>query len=101
MVYKETKIFPKEEQFGLTNQMRRAAVSITSNIAEGFSRNSKKEKNRIYMLAMGSLLELQSQILTAKDLAYLDKDKYEHTYSQSTRVKKLLNGLIKSSTDYR
>lgn len=71
--YKLTRSFPKEEQFGLTNQIRRCAVSIPSNIAEGFSRYSKKEKVNFYRIAKGSLSELQSQILIARDLEYINQ----------------------------
>ena len=62
-VYRATKNFPKEEQFGITNQLRRASVSISSNIAEGFGRSSRKEKDQFYSIAYGSLLEVESQLL--------------------------------------
>jgi len=61
-VYKVTKDFPKEELFGLTNQIRRAVVSVTSNIAEGFTRYSSKEKNQFYFVCLGSLAEVQNQL---------------------------------------
>ena len=67
MVYEVTKNFPKEEMFGLVNQLRRAAVSITSNIAEGFSRKTYGEKLQFYCIALGSLTEVQNQILIAKE----------------------------------
>src|SRR3989344_224377 len=67
MVYKFTKNFPKNELFGLTSQLRRAVVSITSNIAEGFSRFSYKEKIQFYSIAFGSLTEVQNQLLISKD----------------------------------
>lgn len=70
-IYEVTQKFPKEELFGLTNQLRRAAVSITSNIAEGFSRSSYKEKSQFYSMALGSLTEIQNQLLIAKDIKYL------------------------------
>ena len=70
-VYSLSQNFPKEEQFGLTNQIRRAAVSVSSNIAEGFSRYSQKEKIQFYTLALGSLTEIQSQLLLARDLSYI------------------------------
>src|SRR5688572_13115301 len=73
-IYKITKDFPKEEIFGLTNQLRRAAVSITSNISEGFSRKSSKEKSQFFYLSLGSLTETQSQLLIARDLNYMSKD---------------------------
>jgi four helix bundle protein len=67
LIYGMTKQFPKEEMFGLTNQIRRAVVSITSNISEGFSRNSSKEKAQFYFTALGSLTEVQNQLLIARD----------------------------------
>lgn len=71
LIYKITKQFPHEEQFGLTNQIRRAVVSITSNIAEGFSRSSYKEKSQFYSISLGSLTEVQNQLLIARDLKYI------------------------------
>ncbi|MEK7558885.1 MAG: four helix bundle protein [Patescibacteria group bacterium] len=97
LIYKITKQFPKEEQFGLTNQLRRAVVSITSNIAEGFSRSSYKEKIQFYSMALGSLSEVQSQLLIARDISYIEKDQFNSIADQSVTVNKLLNGLIKKS----
>ena len=97
MIYKTTKTFPKEELFGLTSQMRRAAVSITSNIAEGFSRQSYSEKIQFYSIAQGSTTELQNQLLIAKDVGYLTQKDFDEIASQSVIVHKLLNGLIKKS----
>lgn len=96
MIYKITDVFPAKEQFSLTNQMRRAAVSITSNIAEGFSRQSQKEKVQFYSLAKGSLTELQNQLLIAHDIGYAEKDDFTQLANQSVEVSKLLNGLIKT-----
>ena len=97
MVYLKTKSFPKDELFGLTNQMRRAAVSITSNIAEGFSRQSYKEKIQFYCISQGSNTELQNQLLVAKDVKYLTETDFNNITNQSVVVHKLLNGLIKKS----
>jgi len=97
LVYKLTKLFPKEEQFGLTNQIRRAVVSVTSNIAEGFSRSSYKEKSQFYSIALGSLTEVQNQLLIARDLEYLPKDQFPEIAIVTVTVNKLLNGLIKKS----
>ncbi|MDD3102405.1 MAG: four helix bundle protein [Patescibacteria group bacterium] len=97
LIYKITKKFPKEELFGLTNQMRRAGVSITSNIAEGFSRQSFKEKLQFYYMALGSLTEVQNQFLIAKDLKYLDQIEFREAIGQITSVHKLLNAFIKKS----
>ncbi len=96
-VYETTKTFPKEELFGLTNQLRRAAVSITSNIAEGFSRNSYKEKSQFYSMALGSLTEVQNQLLIAKDINYLSLENYNKLEMQTIIISKILNGLIKKS----
>lgn len=96
-IYKITAQFPKEEQFGLTSQLRRAAVSFTSNIAEGFSRNSYKEKAQFYSMALGSLTELQNQLLVARDLDYLTKEKFNRIANDTIIVNKITNGLIKSS----
>lgn len=102
MIYKMTKSFPKEEMFGLTIQMRRAVVSITSNIAEGFSRQSYKEKIQFYFIAQGSNTELQNQLLIAKDIEYLKaKEEFNKIAEQSVRVHKLLSGLIKKSKSIR
>lgn len=94
-IYKLTKDFPNEEKFGLVNQMRRAAVSITSNVAEGFSRQSLKEKIQFYFMSKGSNIELQNQLLIAKDVGYLNKDDFNEIAKQSVTVNKLINGLIK------
>jgi len=75
-IYLITKSFPKEETYSLNDQMKRCSVSITSNIAEGFSRQSKKEKLQFYFTAKGSLTELQNQLLVARDVGYLDKEKF-------------------------
>lgn len=96
-VYNTTKSFPKDEQFGLTNQIRRAVVSITSNIAEGFSRNSYKEKSQFYSMALGSLTEVQNQLIVAKDIMYITGDQYNQGDQLTILVSKLLNGLIKST----
>src|SRR3990167_10636050 len=86
MIYKATKVFPAEEKFGLTNQIRRAIVSFTSNIAEGFSRNSAKEKVQFYYMALGSLTEVQNQLIIARDITYLDKRQFEKLIQQVTTV---------------
>ena len=73
-VYKVTKAFPREELFGLTSQMRRAAVSVGAHSAEGFSKKSKTDKTRIFNIAQGSLEELRYFFILARDLAYLPGD---------------------------
>jgi four helix bundle protein len=94
LIYRESKGFPKEEVFSLTSQMRRAAVSISSNIAEGFSRQSYKEKLQFYFTSLGSLTELHNQILIAKDLGYFTEENFEKIILKITSVHKLLNGFI-------
>ena len=96
-IYKATNIFPKSEQFSLTDQIRRAAVSITSNIAEGFSRASYKEKIQFYFISLGSLTEVQNQLLIAKDLGYLKQEDFKDIANETIVVSKLTNGLIKAS----
>lgn len=100
LIYKHTKQFPKDEMFGLVSQMRRSSVSITSNIAEGFSRHSWKEKLQFYSMALGSLTELQNQMLVARDVAYISQDEFYICAEQSVRVSKLLNGLLKSAKNH-
>ncbi len=95
-IYKITEAFPQKEIYSLTNQMRRSATSISSNIAEGFSRQSKKEKLQFYYTAKGSLTELQNQLLIARDVGYLEKGLFNNIANQTVEVSKLLNGLIKA-----
>ncbi len=95
LIYGLTKQFPKEELFGLTNQIRRASVSITSNIAEGFSRHSYKEKIQFYYIALGSVTEVQNQILIAKDISYVTPDDFNSVATLSITANKLINGMIK------
>ena len=97
MVYKATKSFPKDELFGLTNQLRRATVSITSNLAEGFSSASWKEKVQFYSTSLASLSEVQNQLTIALDVGYLSQDVYNKIWGQSVTVSKLINGLIKGA----
>lgn len=97
MIYEITKVFPKNEIFGLTNQLRRAAVSISSNIAEGFSRQYFKEKIQFYFLSQGSNTEVQNQLLIAKDVGYLEAGDFKRIADQSAAVGKLLSGLIKKT----
>lgn len=94
-IYRITKRYPSNEQFGITNQMRRAAVSITSNIAEGFSRQTSKEKFQFYSIALGSLTELQNQLLISKDIGYLAEPDFQKIDEQSLFTQKLIRGLLK------
>lgn len=95
-IYKITKSFPTDERFGLTDQMRRCSVSITSNIAEGFSRQGKKEKTQFLYMALGSITELQNQLLIARDTSYFSKELFKTLAEKTIIVSKLVNGLIKS-----
>lgn len=91
-IYNLTKDFPSEEKFGLVSQMRRAAVSVAANIAEGFKRKGTKDKINFYNISQGSLSELQYYIILVKDLGYKIKiDKLENLI---TDIGKMLNGLI-------
>lgn len=95
-VYSLTKKFPRFEEFGLANQMRRAAVSIPSNIAEGFKRRSLKDSTHFYNMAEGSLEELKYQLLLSRDLDYLEKVHYEKIEFLGDEVGKLLNSWKKA-----
>lgn len=97
LVYRISRAFPADERFGLTDQLRRAIVSIVSNIAEGFSRNSFKEKLQFYTTALGSLSESQAQLLVARDLGYVSGADFETLATQSVSVSKLLHGLTKKT----
>jgi len=98
LVYKLTDKFPAKENYALTGQMRRSAVSISSNIAEGFSRRGKREKILFYSTSLGSLTELQSQVLIAKGVGYLSGEDVAAINERLTVVHKLINGLIKGVT---
>lgn len=96
-IYKITKSFPQDEQFGLTNQIRRAAVSITSNIAEGFGRRSSKDRVHFYEMARASLAEVQSQLLVARDVEYMSNEDFSEIANQSVECHKVLTGLINAT----
>lgn len=96
-IYESTKNFPKDEQFGLTNQVRRAAVSITSNIAEGFGRRTSADRMHFYDMARASLAEVQSQLLVARDVKYLSDGDFQKLAIQSVECHKILTGLINST----
>lgn len=95
-VYKATREFPKEEVYALTSQMRRAAVSIPSNIAEGEGRRSGNEFSHFLSIAYGSLRELETQILIAQRLSYLDDEQVQTLFSMTEEVGRLINGLVNS-----
>jgi four helix bundle protein len=98
MVYRVTKEFPSDERFGLVSQMRRAAVSIPANIAEGFKRRGIQDKIRFYNTSEGSLEELKYFFILSKDLEFISSN--NDLMAQAETVGRLLNGLI-SSTERR
>jgi four helix bundle protein len=93
-VYRCTRLFPKDEIYGLISQMRRAAVSVPSNIAEGKGRHSHKELVHFLYQARGSLLELETQLSIAHDLEYKDLQSFKTLQSQTEELGRILNGLI-------
>ena len=95
-VYKLTKLFPKEELFALTSQIRRAAVSVPANIVEGFRRKSFRDSLNFYRISDASLEELKYHILLARDLAYFSETDYQHFVQTSDEVGRILTGWIQS-----
>ena len=95
-VYRVTKNFPGEEKFGLTDQLRRAAVSVPSNIAEGASRNTKKEFANFLYMAQGSLSELDTQSEIALKLGYVESMDFENLELKMDRIGRMITGLIKT-----
>jgi len=93
-IYKITKTFPPDELYGLVSQLRRASISITSNLAEGFSRKSIKEKALFYDYARSSIPEIQSQLFVSKDVGYINKERFIQVFNQSQSVHKLINCFI-------
>ena len=92
-IYKLTASFPREERYGLTSQMRRSAVSVPSNLAEGCGRGS--DADRFMQIAMGSASELEYQILLAHDLRFLKEADYSQGTSQVQEVKRMLSAFLK------
>ncbi len=99
-VYRITEKFPQKEVFGITSQMRRAAVSITSNIAEGFGRQSYKEKIQFYYISHGSLTELKNQFFIAKDVGFINEKDFIELMNKANESHKLLQGLITKSKTF-
>ena len=95
-IYKITKRFPNEERYGLTSQIRRAAVSVPSNIAEGYGRKTTPEYIRFLYIAYGSNCEMETQILLSEDLGYIETDKLEILQIGIGEVERMLKALIKS-----
>jgi four helix bundle protein len=96
LVYRISEQFPKVEIYGLTSQMRRAAISVPSNIAEGQGRKSTKDFLKHLSIAYGSLLELETQIQIAARLNYVGQDDCQHVFEATGEVGRLLNGLMNS-----
>lgn len=93
--YRITKNFPREESFGLISQMQRCAVSIPSNIAEGYGRSSTGDYIRFLQIAMGSVYELQTQLEIARNLEYIPKEILHENYEASREIERMLSSLIK------
>lgn len=97
LVFLATKTFPSEEVFSSVSQMRRAALSVSSNIAEGFGRSSMADKLHFYVMARGSLTELQNQIILLSDVGLIKDNEYKELLSQAQITHKLIVGLIKTT----
>jgi four helix bundle protein len=95
-VYKLTDDFPKSEQFSLISQMRRAASSVTANIAEGFGRKTHKDQEHFYIMSSGSLYELRDHLHLALDVGYITSEQHTRFSNQCVKVHQLLHGLLKS-----
>lgn len=97
-IYKLTNSFPKNEKYSLIDQLRRASVSITSNIAEGFYRRTSIDKSHFYYMSLGSLAEIQNQLILSRDLNYISNEIFQELGKESVEIHKLINGVIKSSS---
>jgi len=97
LIYKITKSFPSEERFGLISQIRRAVVSISANIAEGFKRRGIKDKINFYNISQSSLTEVHNYVILAKDLEYIDQKSLEAIKPYIIEIGKMLNGLVSAT----
>lgn len=95
-IYKITENFPKHEKYGLISQIQRSAVSVSSNIAEGSTRQYKKEFINFLYISRGSISELISQLTIANKINYLNKEDYENLYKEINTISKQINSMIKS-----
>lgn len=100
LIYKATQLFPKGETFALVDQMRRAVISVTSNIAEGFGRQTIKEKVQFYYQAQGSLTEIKNQLIFSRDIGYLNREMYNQVINQANLGHQLLQGLIRKTKSF-
>lgn len=98
-IHRETKSFPVSERYGLTSQLRRAAVSVPSNIAEGCGRGGDKELVQFLRIARGSINEIECQLLIARDLEYLERACWQDLNEDSQRISRMIRGLISSLTE--
>jgi four helix bundle protein len=97
-VYQATRSFPKEEIYGLTGQMRRCAISIPSNLAEGYARRSRADYTRFVQIATGSLYELDTQLEIAANLGYLPKARFNEIHEQTREIERMLSSLYQKLT---
>ncbi len=95
-IYNQTKSFPNTEKFGIVSQIRRSAVSIPSNISEGYGRNSNKDFIRFLNISMGSLFEVQTQAEIAYNLEFMDQEDFEDLFQQSREVERIISSFIRS-----
>lgn len=93
-IYRITKSFPSSEMYGLTSQLRRASVSVVSNIAEGFSRKSPRENGQFISIAFGSTSEIETQLIIARELSFIAQDAFSDIESILIEVRKMLNVLL-------
>ncbi|WP_442845546.1 four helix bundle protein [Leeuwenhoekiella sp. H156] len=98
-LYKQTQSFPADERFGLTSQMRRSSVSVASNLAEGTSRQTKKDKSHFTTLSYSSLMELLNQLIIAKELEFIAEKEYLELRKMIEKIANLTNALRKSQVD--
>ena len=99
LIYKSCEDFPKEEVFGLTSQIKRSSISVPSNIAEGWGRNSTQSYVQFLRIARGSLFELETQIIIAKELNFISESQYQEIISIIIEESKMLNAFIKSISE--
>ncbi len=95
-IYRTTKVFPREEIYGLTSQIRRAAISIPSNIAEGNGRNTTRDYVHFLGMAYGSVKEVETQVLIAERLRYIDSNHSDGLVRMTTEIARLISGLVNS-----
>ena len=96
-IYQVTSTFPQDEKFGLTSQLRRASISVSSNIAEGSTRWSKKDQSRFYEIAFGSLIEILNQLILATDLKFLQENQLTTLRAKIEPIGRMLNALYQST----